>query len=418
MRESKKKIEEFFFSLSYKPSNRFLCSLVVSLFSLSFFGAMEAPNPLPPLPWASAPKAAAPELISVGAKIEVKLEKRKSENSIPPDSSKQTFFRPHSTRPPPLLHLDLFSSTRPPPSPLSTSSPLLSRQVLWQLVDDGDNEAPVGEGRAEEEAASSAATAATDAAAAAPEEQGTAAATTTSAMAAAAAATAAATTAEAAKKEPQVVWWAATVESLRGEPGGPLRAMLRYEAKPELGFDSETALVEFPPPAPSSSPGRGAPRELRNVGEDGALSDEVALPWRLLGEADEEGDEEGEEGEEEEEEPGMEEEDAVPFATDEISASDLEKTLSAQLSSLERATGLTADAAGAAALLAGAGGSSARAAEVALQFEAFGEILKSKLAAAARANGGAALGAEEVRAAVAEARRSGGNAGGGGSGGA
>jgi hypothetical protein len=233
-------------------------------------------------------------------------------------------------------------------------------------------------------------------------------------MAAAAAATAAATTAEAAKKEPQVVWWAATVESLRGEPGGPLRATLRYEAKPELGFDSETALVEFPPPAPSSSPGRGAPRELRNVGEDGALSDEVALPWRLLGEADEE----GEEGEEEEEEPGMEEEDAVPFATDEISASDLEKTLSAQLSSLERATGLTADAAGAAALLAGAGGSSARAAEVALQFEAFGEILKSKLAAAARANGGAALGAEEVRAAVAEARRSGGNAGGGGSGGA
>ena len=108
---------------------------------------------------------------------------------------------------------------------------------------------------------------------------------------------------------------------------------------------------------------------------------------------------------------------AVAADGGEISASDLEKTLSAQLSSLERATGLNAEAAGAAALLAGAGGSSQRAAEVALRFEAFGEVLKAKLAAAARANGGAALGAEEVREAVAEARRSGGSAGGGGGGG-
>lgn len=98
----------------------------------------------------------------------------------------------------------------------------------------------------------------------------------------------------------------------------------------------------------------------------------------------------------------------------EISAADLERALSAQLASLERATGLRAEAAGAAALLAGAGFSAERAAEVALRFEAFGEALKDKLAAAARANGGAALGAEEVREAVAEARRSGGGAGRGG----
>ena len=207
-----------------------------------------------------------------------------------------------------------------------------------------------------------------------------------------------------------------------------LRATLRYDAKPELGFDSETAVVEFGPPASSSSPSGGRdhhlrmPRELWNVGEDGALTDEVALPWRFPGGKEEEGGgeegegEEGGEGEDEEELEMEEEEDAAVAITGEISASDLEKTLSAQLSSLERATGLKAEAAGAAALLAGAGGSSQRAAEVALRFEAFGEVLKAKLAAAARANGGAALGAEEVREAVAEARRSGGggSAGGGG----
>lgn len=110
----------------------------------------------------------------------------------------------------------------------------------------------------------------------------------------------------------------------------------------------------------------------------------------------------------EEEEEGEEEGAVPPFAAaDEISASDLERTLSAQLSSLERATGLRAEAAGAAALLAGARGSSQRASEVALRFEAFGGVLREKLAAAARANGGAALGAEEVREAVAAARRSG-----------
>ena len=310
------------------------------------------------------------------------------------------------------LDLDLNSPSHPPHSltSSSSSSSLRSRkQVLWQLIDDGDvkkEEASV----AKEKAAGA-------------EEATTTTAATTKATAATA--TADASLPAPAKDEPHVVWWAATIESLAGDGGGSdpgsrlLRATLRYEAKPELGFEAETATVEFS--NPSSPPPEDNHRELRNVGEDGQLTDEVALPWRFLGE----GDDEDEEEEAEEEEEGMEEEEeeetaavasaaAFPTSAEVISASDLEKTLSAQLNSLERVTGLKAEAAGAAALLAGAGGSSSRAAEVAIRFEAFGESLRERLAAAARANGGAALGAEEVREAVAEARRSAGGGGGGG----